>query len=79
MTTPRQIVAARALAGIDQRTLAKAAGVCLGTLSGYERGRKRAQRASVLAMRTALEHRGVVFIDASPEGGPGVRLASDPE
>lgn len=73
--TPRQCAAARALVGLDQRGLARSAGVCLGTLSGYEGGRKRAQRASVAAMRRALEQEGVVFLDPGADGGAGVRLA----
>ncbi|HEX4740940.1 MAG TPA: helix-turn-helix transcriptional regulator [Caulobacteraceae bacterium] len=79
MLTPAQLRAARALLGIDQRTLAERAGVSLPTIqrmessSGYVRG----VVDSLTKVVAALEREGVELIgenSVSSGGGRGVRL-----
>lgn len=79
MLTPPQLRAARALLGIDQRTLAALAGVSLPTIqrmetsSGYVRG----VVESLTKVVEALEREGVELINenaVSTGGGRGVRL-----
>lgn len=73
--TGRQIAAGRALAGIDQKTLSEAAHISLPTLRRMEAsiGAASGLPNNVLAIRTALEAAGIIFI-ASNGDGPGVRL-----
>ena len=80
MLTPAQLRAARALLGIDQRTLAELAGVSLPTIqrmetagSGYVRG----VVESLTKVVEALEREGIELIKentVSSGGGRGVRL-----
>lgn len=61
--TAAQCRAARALLGWTQERLAAAAEVNEATVRGFERGIKRPHRASLSAVRRALEGAGVEFID----------------
>lgn len=80
MITSAQIRAARALIGIDQRTLAEQSGLSLPTIqrmeaagSGYVRG----VVDSLTKVVEALERAGIELIkenDVSSGGGRGVRL-----
>ncbi|HEY2113006.1 MAG TPA: helix-turn-helix domain-containing protein [Dongiaceae bacterium] len=80
MLTPAQLRAARALLGIDQRTLAEFAGVSLPTIqrmeasgSGYVRG----VVESLTKVVEALEREGIELIKenaVSTGGGRGVRM-----
>jgi predicted transcriptional regulator len=80
MLTPAQLRAARALLGMDQRTLAERAGVSLPTIqrmevagSGYVRG----MIDSLTKVVEALEREGIELIKenaVSSGGGRGVRL-----
>lgn len=76
--TGRQIAAARALAGLGQSELAEAANISVPTLRRMESsdGKASGYANNLLAIRTALEAAGVVFLDAgaTTNGGPGVRL-----
>ncbi len=79
MLTPAQLRAARALLGIDQRTLADWAGVSLPTIQRMEasEGYVRGVVESLTRVITALEHAGVELISdqaVSAGGGRGVRL-----
>ncbi|CAH0306698.1 DNA-binding transcriptional regulator [Roseomonas sp. CECT 9278] len=74
LTAP-QCRAARALLDWTQAELAAAAAVSPGTVRGFEAGRHVPHRASAAALRRALEAVGIVFIDAGPDGGEGVRRA----
>ena len=68
-----QLRAARAMAGLDQETLAKTAGVTANTvrrLEGME-GRLRATTTTVDALQRALEAAGIVFTNGDE---PGVRM-----
>ncbi|NIA72041.1 helix-turn-helix transcriptional regulator [Pelagibius litoralis] len=58
---------------MKQVDLAEAAGVSKQTLVDFERGARTPHRNHIVAIRTALETAGVVFIDPNG-GGPGVRL-----
>lgn len=75
LTTGNQLKAARALAGIDQGALAKAAGISINTVVAMEK--KGADTltsglATIRAVMTVLEAEGVEFLN---HGQPGVRMA----
>jgi predicted transcriptional regulator len=79
MLTPAQLRAARALLGIDQRTLAERAGVSLPTVQRMEAsdGYVRGVVESLTRVVTALERAGIELIGdnaVSTSGGRGVRL-----
>jgi transcriptional regulator with XRE-family HTH domain len=79
MITGGQLRAARALLGIDQKTLAKRAGVSVPTVQRMEAsiGNVRGIVDTLTKIVTALEASGVELIGdnvASPSGGRGVRL-----
>ena len=73
--TGEQIRAARAILRMDQKDLAKAAGVSLETVKRLEKmkGEVSAYDRTLDAIKGALEDAGVEFIPAD-NGGPGVRL-----
>lgn len=71
--------AARALLGIDQRTLADLSGVSLATIQRMERskGNVRGNVDSLMKVVEAFERAGVELIGEharSDEGGRGVRM-----
>ena len=79
LITAAQLRAARALIGMDQRTLAHAAGLSLPTIQRMEasEGVIRGTVASLMKLVVALEEAGVELISedgASVKGGRGVRL-----
>jgi predicted transcriptional regulator len=79
MITAQQMRAARALAGIDQKTLAQRASVSLPTIQRMEAsdGVVRGVVDTLVKVIQALEEAGVVLIgegQASAGGGRGVRL-----
>jgi transcriptional regulator with XRE-family HTH domain len=79
MITSRQMRAARALAGIDQRALAKAAHLSLPTIQRMEAsdGVVRGNVESLMKLIRALERLGIELINegaASAGGGRGIRL-----
>jgi transcriptional regulator with XRE-family HTH domain len=79
MITSRQLRAARALAGMDQRALASASGLSLPTIQRMEAsdGVIRGNVESLMKLIAALERAGVELISAgaaSDGGGRGVRL-----
>ena len=79
MITPAQLRAARALLGIDQRALARAARLSLPTIQRMEasEGLIRGTVDSLMKLVAALEAAGVELInegDTSAAGGRGVRL-----
>ena len=72
LTTGNQLKAARALADMDQSTLAKAAKLSTNTISAMEgRGAETLSSSlgTVRAVMFALQNAGIEFLD-----GPGVRL-----
>lgn len=79
MLTPPQLRAARALLGMDQRTLAERAGVSLPTIQRMEAsdGYVRGMIDTLIKVVAALEREGVELIgdnSVSSGGGRGVRL-----
>jgi DNA-binding XRE family transcriptional regulator len=73
MVRPEQCRAARGLLAWSQQQLATEAGVGLVTIHQMESGSTQPRRATLAAIRRALEKAGVEFIDENG-GGPGVRL-----
>ena len=79
MITAGQIRASRALLGIDQRTLAEAAGLSLPTIQRMEAsdGVVRGNVNSLMKLIAALDALGIELITdnaTSNSGGRGVRL-----
>ena len=79
MISARQLRAARALAGIDQRALAKAARLSLPTIQRMEASDNviRGNVESLMKLIAALERLGIELISegaVSDGGGRGVRL-----
>ena len=79
MITAAQLRAARALASLDQRALAEAAGLSVPTIQRMEAsdGVIRGNVNSLTKLVSALENAGVELIGegtSSPGGGRGVRL-----
>jgi transcriptional regulator with XRE-family HTH domain len=74
MLHPRQLVAARALAGWSQEELAAAAGVGLATVKGLEAGFRDTRFSSVLAIVEALRRRGVELAQGSERFVGGVMV-----
>jgi transcriptional regulator with XRE-family HTH domain len=76
--------AARALAGIDQKTLAEISGLSVPTIQRMEAsdGVVRGNVDSLMKLIAALDQAGIVLIGdgaASQEGGRGVRLKAPRE
>ena len=79
MITARQLRAARALAGLDQRALARASRLSLPTIQRMEAsdGVVRGNVESLMKLIAALDRAGIELINegaASNGGGRGVRL-----
>lgn len=76
MIYPRQIKAARALLGMSQVELADRVGIGPATIKRIEASvdELRFRVDTMVRIREALEHYGIVFIDADETHGPGVRL-----
>lgn len=79
LLTARQLRAARALAGLDQRALARASRLSLPTIQRMEAsdGVIRGNVESLMKLIGALERAGIALIDedaVSASGGRGVRL-----
>ena len=79
MITSRQLRAARALAGLDQRALAKASRLSLPTIQRMEasEGVVRGNVESLMKLIAALDRAGIELINddaVSASGGRGVRL-----
>jgi transcriptional regulator with XRE-family HTH domain len=78
MLTPKQLRAARALAGWTRAELARRSGVAVPTITGFELQGADSKISTLQKLRRALEVAGVEFIDDGDKsdagGGPGVRL-----
>jgi transcriptional regulator with XRE-family HTH domain len=79
MITAAQMRAARALLGMDQKTLARLAGVSVPTIQRMEAsdGNVRGVVGSLIRVIDALDRAGIELIGEgshSPGGGRGVRL-----
>jgi DNA-binding XRE family transcriptional regulator len=71
--TPQTCRAARALLGLSQAELAKLAGVTPLTVRNYEAEKTEPSFKTWRTMKTAMERRGVMFLDADDAAGDGVR------
>ena len=74
LTTGNQLKAARALAGIDQHTLANRAGINVNTVSAMEKRGAQTLTSGlekITAVMRVLEDAGIEFLN---HGNPGVRL-----
>lgn len=71
--TPAQCRAARALIGLSQDDLAKAAGVAKRTIASFEAEGRQPYSRTIEALCAALEAAGVVFLPENGNG-PGVAL-----
>ena len=69
--TGKQLAAARALLGWNQRHLAEAADVALSTIVTWELEQHQPRQATIDRVRLAIEARGVEFTNG---GAPGVRF-----
>ena len=84
MITAPQLRAARALLGIDQRTLAEKSGLSLPTIQRMEAsdGVIRGNVDSLMKLVAALDTAGIELISdnaVSASGGRGVRLREPPQ
>jgi transcriptional regulator with XRE-family HTH domain len=79
MLEPSQIRAARALLGWRQEDLSKAADVGTATIQRIEKSQRpiTGYISTLVRIRAAFEHAGVLFIDADEVGGSGVRMAKN--
>ena len=66
--TPAQCRAARALLGITQSQLARAAKLGLSTVVDFEKERRLVSEEAVKAIQTALQRAGIEFMDGNGEG-----------
>jgi transcriptional regulator with XRE-family HTH domain len=71
--TPAQCRAARALLGITQSQLARAAKLGLSTVVDFEKERRFVSNEAVKAIQTALQRAGIEFMDGNG-GGEGLLL-----
>ena len=74
LTTGNQLKAARALAGMDQGTLAKRAGVNINTIGSMEKRGAEGLTSGldkIQQVMRVLEAEGIVFLN---HGEPGVKL-----
>jgi hypothetical protein len=71
--TPAQCRAARALLGVTQPQLARAARLGLSTVVDFEKQRRSVSPEAIGAMKAALERSGIQFI-IDNGGGAGVRF-----
>jgi transcriptional regulator with XRE-family HTH domain len=65
---------ARAALGISVRELAEKSGIADSTILRFETGKGGILAANLSRIQLTLEEGGIIFIGASEEGGPGVRL-----
>ena len=71
--TPSLCRAARALVGMNQSDLARAAALGLSTVVDFERERRQVSSEAIDAMRAVFDREGIEFIEENG-GGSGVRF-----
>jgi transcriptional regulator with XRE-family HTH domain len=71
--TPAQCRAARALLGITQSQLARAAKLGLSTVVDFEKERRVVSDESIKAVQAALQRAGIEFTDGNGDG-EGLRI-----
>ena len=75
LTTGNQLRAARALADMDQGTLAKRAGVNINTISAMEKRGAEGLTSGLDKIRSVMQVLEAEGIEVLKHGSPGVRLA----
>lgn len=75
--SPGQCRAARAVVGWSQDDLAAAAGLAGMTVQSFERGARMPHQNNLMAIRNALESKGMRFLEPE-EGMPGLQFPPDP-
>lgn len=68
---PEHVIAARSMLRMTQTQLAEAAGITEVALSKFENGHTQPHQSTLDALRSALEDRGIIFING---GKPGVQF-----
>ena len=76
MITPMQIKLARTALGLGVRDLAAAAEVAPSTIHRFETDKGSMHSRTLDRVQQVLEQKGIIFISADANGGPGVRLRS---
>jgi hypothetical protein len=78
MITAAQIRGARAMVGLTKEDLAADSKLPLSSIEIIESDIAAADAKAILAVRAALEARGILFLPSGSQdaGGPGVRLKS---
>jgi len=72
--SPRLLVAARVLAGLNQTELASAAGIAVSVLQAIEQGRSDPKLSTVLALVDALKVRGVMLLPETERIAGGIHV-----
>ncbi|UWQ21079.1 helix-turn-helix domain-containing protein [Jannaschia sp. W003] len=75
--TPEQCRAARGWLDISQGALAEAASVSLSTVRDFEKGRRTPVVNNLKAMKSALEGRGISFLESGITGPPSTIVNVD--
>jgi transcriptional regulator with XRE-family HTH domain len=76
--TSLQLKLARTALGFGVRELAEAAGVSPSTVMRFENGRSGLHSSTMERLQKVLEDRGVTFLGAEDETGPGIRVKQAP-
>lgn len=72
--TPRQLRAARVFIGWSRAKLARESGIPVRTIENFETGNTTPLLTTAGKLRRTLEKAGVVFLDPTPDLGPGIVL-----
>ena len=78
MLMPNMLKAARAILGIRQSELAKAAGISLATLNNFERGIGDPRSSTIKAVEQSLRRGGITFMDDGESEGVSLRKLHRP-
>jgi transcriptional regulator with XRE-family HTH domain len=74
MITPLQIKLARTALGLGVRDLAAAAEIAPSTIHRFETDKGSMHSRTLDRVQQVLEERGIIFISADENAGPGIRL-----
>lgn len=74
MITPLQIKLARTALGLGVRDLAAAAEIAPSTIHRFETDKGSMHSRTLDRVQQVLEERGIIFISADENAGPGIRV-----
>jgi len=74
MITPMQIKLARTALGLGVRDLAAAAEIAPSTIHRFETDKGSMHSRTLDRVQQVLEERGIIFISADDNAGPGIRV-----